>query len=223
MRQAFKLICSIFLLVYCFQLFAQTKKHLQTDTSVYSSKRVTISGKRYTGIITPKGFQLLSFEKKVYLKHPGDYFTWEFKDFNKDGYKDIYLDKGGNTPGRFDLLIYVPTTKSFEQVKNFEAFPAPEKIKGTKYYYSYHRSGCADMNWDSDLFYIKEYKVLRIGNISGRECENSGIKDGIYINKCRDEKKRLIKTFPIDTAHKFKEDKWGFIKEYWAKNYKSFL
>jgi hypothetical protein len=184
---------------------------------------VTIQGKKYNGFVTPNGFQLLNFRNETYLEHSGDYFTWELKDFNKDGYKDIYLDKGGNTPERFDLLLYAPTTKSFRQVKDFEYFPAPENISGTKYFYSYHKSGCADMNWDSDLFYIKDYKAIRLANISGRECENSGMKDGLYIYKLRGEKKNLIKTLPVKKVHSYKDDKWGFIKEYWAKNYRSFL
>gem|GEM_PF-5245252 len=32
--------------------------------------------------------------------------------------------------------------------------PPPQRINGTHYFYSYHKSGCADMDWDSDLFYI---------------------------------------------------------------------
>ena len=89
--------------------------------------------------MTPDGFQLLNSKNEIYLRHSGDYFTWQFKDFNKDGYNDIYLDRGGNTPERFDLLVYVPTTKSFRQIKDFENFPAPENISGTKYFYSYHK------------------------------------------------------------------------------------
>ena len=193
------------------------------DTLSYSQQAVTIQGKIYNGFLTPDGFQLLNSKNEKYLKHLGDYFIWEFKDFNKDGYKDIYLDKGGNTPERFDLLLYVPTTKLFRQVKEFENFPAPENITGTKYYYSYHKSGCADMNWDSDLFYIKDFKAIRLANISGRECENSGIKDGLYINKLIGDKKLLFKTLPIDTVHKFENDKWAFIKKYWSENYKLFL
>ena len=223
MRQPFQIVSTIFLLTISFQLFAQTNKKSQADTSIYSSQIVIIQGKKYTGYLTPAGFQLLNSKNETYLKHSGDFFTWELKDFNKDGYKDIYLDKGGNTPERFDLLLYAPAAKSFRQIKDFKNFPAPEKITGTKYYYSYHKSGCADMNWDSDLFYIKGYKAIRVGNISGRECENSGIKDGLYINRIHGEKKILIKTFSIDTVHTFKEDKWGFIKEYWTKKYKLFL
>jgi hypothetical protein len=223
MRKPLQVISIIFFLTISFQLFAQKNKKTQIDTSVYSSQSVTIQGRKYDGFLTPNGFQLLNSKNETYLKHSGDYFTWEFKDFNKDGYKDIYLDKGGNTPERFDLLLYVPSTKSFRQIKDLEYFPAPENINGTKYYYSYHRSGCADMNWDSDLFYIKDYKAVRLANISGRECENSGIKDGLYVSKFRAEKKIIIKTLPIDTIRTYKENKWGFIKAYWTKNYKLFL
>ena len=222
MTRPLQVISTIFLLTISFQLFAQKSKQTQFDTSIYSQQTVTIQGKKYNGFLTPNGFQLLNSRNETYLKHSGDYFTWEFKDFNKDGYKDIYLDKGGNTPERFDLLLYASTTKSFRQVKDFEYFPAPENISGTKYFYSYHKSGCADMNWDSDLFYIKDFKAVRLANISGNECENSGIKDGLYINKLSGEKKLLFKTLPIDTVHKFKDDKWGFIKKYWTEHYKLF-
>lgn len=79
------------------------------------------------------------------------------------------------------------------------------------------------MNWDSDLFNIQNFKAVRIGNISGRECENSGIKDGVYINTVRGEKKTLVKTLPASTLAKYKDHKWGFIKDYWTRNYKQFL
>jgi hypothetical protein len=62
-----------------------------------------------------------------------------------------------------------------------------------------------------------------VGNISGRQCENSGEKDGLYINKFKDQKKILMKTMPIDTIRNYKNNKWGFIKEYWNRNYKEFL
>eukprot|EP01132_Coremiostelium_polycephalum_P020907 gene20907-24848_t len=104
---------------------------------------------------------------------------FEFKDFNGDGYKDIIIHYRTNVPGIEDLLLYAADEKTFKEVLDFQSFPAPEKIKGTDYYYSYHRSGCADMNWTSDLFYIKNYKAIRIGTIEGYECGNAGIKDAI--------------------------------------------
>ncbi|HVY75299.1 MAG TPA: hypothetical protein VG890_10740, partial [Puia sp.] len=219
MTRPLQIISTLFLLVFSFQLFAQRNKATRVDTSIYSQQTVTIQGKKYCGFLTSGGFQLLDSKNEIYLKYSGDYFTWDFKDFNKDGYEDIYLDKGGNTPERFDLLLYVPTTKTFRKVKDFENFPASENISRTKYFYSYHKSGCADMNWDSDLFYIKDFKAVRLANISGRECENSGVKDGLYISKLSGEKKLLFKALPIDTVHKFKNDKWGFIEKYWTENY----
>jgi len=223
MTRSLLIISTIILWACSFQLFAQKSKISQIDTSIYSQQTVAIQGKIYYGFLTRDGFQLLNSKNEIHLRYSGDYFTWVFKDFNKDGYDDIYLDKGGNTPEWFDLLLYVPTTNSFRQVKGFEDFPAPENISGTKYFYSYHKSGCADMNWDSDLFYIKNFKAIRLANISGRECGNEGITDGLYISKVIGENKIPFKTLPIDTIHKFKQHKWKFIKKYWTENYNSFF
>jgi len=223
MRQQFQLIPAFFLLTISFQLLAQESRSSQIDTAAYSYRTVKILGKEHSGFLTPDGFQLLNSKDEIYLRYSGEYFTWEFKDFNKDGYNDIYLEKSGDTPERFDLLLYVPAIKSFKSVKDFENFPSPENISGTKYFYSYHKSGCADMNWDSDLFYIKDFRATRLASVSGRECGDGGIKDGLYIYRVKREKKNLIKKLPIDTIHKFPDDKWGFIKKYWTENYKLFL
>jgi len=80
------------------------------------------------------------------------------------------------------------------------------------------------MNWDSDLFYIDNFKAVRIGNISGRECNNRhGVKDAIAINKVQSGKIKRVKTLPIETIRKYDDFKWGFIKDYWTTNYKLFL
>jgi len=127
-----------------------------------------------------------------------------------------------NVPGIADLIVYDIKNQKFVQVENFSKFPDSRPITETKYFYSYHRSGCADMDWDSDLFYIENFKTIKIGNISGRECENTIVKDGIYIYSITGENKKLIKTMPIGTINKYKDYKWGFIKDYWSKNYKLF-
>jgi len=164
-------------------LFAQKDQIIAPSTSVFSFDTTIIQSTKYTGLLNSKGFFLLNSKLDTVLKHGGDYFDFIFRDFNKDGFKDIFLDHGGNTPDRYSLLVYLPSSKRFKEIKDFEHFPAPEHINGTNYYYSYHKSGCADMNWDSDLFYINNFTAIRIGNISGRECNNSGIKDAIYIQK----------------------------------------
>ncbi|MFD0765360.1 hypothetical protein ACFQZI_10895 [Mucilaginibacter lutimaris] len=146
----------------------------------------------------------------------------KFIDFNKDGYQDIWITRSENVPGVRGLLLYDKAVKTFKEVVGFDAFPAPEPIPGTKYYYSYHRSGCADMNWSSDLFYIDNFKPVKIGTINGYECGDDGIKDGVYIYKKRGENETLIRRLPIKTIDNYKEYKWGFIKSYWYRNYKLF-
>jgi hypothetical protein len=94
----------------------------------------------------------------------------QFSDFNNDGYLDIFMDAGGNTPEVYDLLLYDPSTKNFKKVQNFRLFPAPTHISGTKMYYSYHKNGCADMDWVSDLFYVNHFRAEIIGKIHGSGC-----------------------------------------------------
>jgi len=147
----------------------------------------------------------------------------KFSDFNNDGYKDIIIDYLTNVPGIKDLLLFNKKENTFKKVINFQDFPAAERIPNSNYYYSYHRSGCADMNWDSDLFYIKDYKAIKLGNINGNQCENRDIKDGIYIHKISNGKEIEIQRLPIGLIEKFKNYKWGFIAEYWSKNYRKFL
>ncbi|MET3980547.1 hypothetical protein ABIB62_003148 [Mucilaginibacter sp. UYP25] len=145
-----------------------------------------------------------------------------FQDFDRDGYKDIKLEYTTNVPGIEDLLLYDKTEKKFKKVIGFDDFPSSLKINGTKYYYSYHRNGCADMNWTSDLFCIENYKAVKLGTINGNECGDSGIKDGIYIYKIVGGKEIEIKQLSIKTIYSYKDYKWGFIKSYWYKNYRLF-
>jgi hypothetical protein len=180
-----------------------------------------IGGKRYTGHLDQFGFFLLTQKGDTILSLPQEsYFEYKFKDFNQDGYKDIYLDWGGNSVDKYSLYVFVPATKKFKEIKNFSDFPAATQIKGTNYYYSYSKAGCADNTWISDLFYIKNWTAINIGYINGEGC---GIKDGIYIYNVKAGKKKLIKTMPLNTIEKYKEKKWGFIQDYWTKNFQSFL
>ena len=120
---------------------------------------------------------------------------------------------------RSEILIYKPELKKFIEILNFSNFPSATKIEETNYYYSYHKSGCADSNWDSDLFYIKENRAVKIGNISGLGC-TSNSETGIFIYKISNNKKALIKK--ILRKPGYYPDKWDFIKKYWTKNYQSF-
>lgn len=153
-----------------------------------------------------------------------DYFSFhsfKFTDFNEDGYKDLLVEYISNVPGVCELLLYDERTKKFIQVKDFPDYPAPQRLKNTNLYYSYHRSGCADSNWDSDLFKIVNNKIIKIGNISGLDC--GGKETGVFITKVRGSKEHLLKEYPISEIEKYKNYKWGFIEQYWKRNYRKFI
>ena len=147
---------------------------------------------------------------------------FKFVDYNGDGCKDILIEYFSNVPDVQDLLLYNKRLKIFTLIKNFPDYPAGIKLKGADLYYSYHRSGCADMNWDSDLYAIKNYKVVPLGTISGREGKNDDEPNGIYIYKDTKAKQKLLKTYNINKLNDFEGDKWAFIADYWKSNYKKF-
>lgn len=164
-------------------------------------------------------FELKSFDGKVLYQNNNYPSEFIFTDFNEDGFLDIELHFITNTPDVKEILIYNSDLKEFTEIKNFSSFPLPIKIKNTDYYYSYHRSGCADSNWDSDLFYLEENKGVKIGNIHAIECGNEN-DDGIYFYKINGENKKQIKLIPIE--NKGFENKWIFIEKYWTENYQKF-
>lgn len=195
---------------------ATTDTILNTINDYVEGRRFVMTCSRYNLVLeNDKGDTL--YQDSIYS--PKQMFV----DFNGDGYKDILIDYMTNIPGIRDLLLYDITNKTFKKVIDFQDFPSTEKVGNTKYYYSYHRSGCADMNWDSDLFYIENYKTIKIGNIGGRECKDTGVKDGIYINKIIDGKEIEVQKLAIGIIKKYKDYKWGFIDDYWSKNHKNFL
>lgn len=195
------------------------------DTTLLHVDSTKVLGKSYLAIYKTNDTLYVLNEKADTILKAGDLHpNFEFDDFNGDGLKDIRIHYSSNVPAIQDLLLFDKQKKNFRLVDKFSDFPDPNPIKGTNYYYSYHRSGCADMNWDSDLFYLSNFKAIRIGNISGRQCDNrDGEKDGVYIYKIRNNKETLYRTLPIDTIWKYKNFKWDFIKEYWTKNCKLFM
>jgi len=224
MIQPTRLFCLIILVILSHSVAAQKWDKVYTDTNSFVIHTATVAGKKYIGFLKYQTYYLLNYNGDTVLTKSENYLDAEFNDFNKDGYQDVILHYSGNASYVLDLFLYVPITGKWKEVKNFRDFPAPEKLKQAKLYYSYHKSGCADMNWDSDLFYIQNYKAIRIGNIAGRQCDNRDrVKDAVYIYKVRNDREKLYKTLPIETIWKYKDFKWGFIREYWKKNYKLFI
>ena len=164
-------------------------------------------------------FELKSLDGKLLYRNDNYPSEFVFIDFNEDGFLDIELHFISNVPDVNEILIFNPKSKSFTEIENFSSFPASVKIKGVDLFYSYHRSGCADSNWDSDLFYLKENRAVKIGNISGIGCTGEG-ETGIFISKVVDEKEQLVEKLLREPG--YYDDKWDFIENYWSENYRRF-
>jgi len=164
-------------------------------------------------------FTLKSSAGDVLYKNNNNPSEYIYKDFNEDGFLDIELHFMTNVPDVNEILIFNPELKKFIEIENFSSFPASIKIENTNYYYSYHRSGCANSNWDSDLYFFKENKAVRIGNIHAIECVNDDDK-GIYIYKVNGENEKQLKLISI--KKKGFDNKWEFIEKYWTENYTKF-
>ena len=96
---------------------------------------------------------------------------FRFPDFDKDGYRDIMLSYFGNNTS-YLLYLFDPATKQFRQIVDYMNYPVSVQLKSNKkYYYSYHRAGCADWNWESDLYKIVDFKIIHLGNIYGQGCD----------------------------------------------------
>ena len=197
------------------------KDQLDIDSTIVTSDTTTILGEEYRGFGTNqyKLFMLNSRGDTVF-NQTDLYFEFEFHDFNGDSLDDIVVHPLTNVPGIQDLLLFDEQKKGFAMVNGFDKFPDPKPIRGTDYYYSYHRSGCADNFWDSDLFYIDKFETYLLGNISGNECEGE---KGIVVSKVVDGQKKPVDKFTVDVLDKYADRKWGFIADYWTKNYSNFI
>jgi hypothetical protein len=193
------------------------------DSFAYDAKEILVHGHRLLGFIKADTFYLTTAAGKTLLKNGGGPSTWKFEDFNGDGFKDIILEYNNNTPDEKDLYLYVPTSNQFVRIQHFLGFPAARRVTGAHYYYSYRHSGCADQDWDSDLFYLRDFQAVRLGNISGVGCPADEHEPGaIYVHKIQGARKILVKKYLISVIQAYPDNKWGFIKQYWTRNYRLF-
>lgn len=202
----------------------QIWQDVYTDRNTSSVDTVQVKGKKYIGYLRAGTYFLRNANGDTLLQKNGSYRVAEFTDYNKDGHKDILLHHAGPSPASSlkDLFLFGPSGNQFREVLHFSDFPSAEAIAGSKYFYSYRKSGCEERNWDSDLFTINDFTATRTGTITGRQCNNRSEKDGIYIYRIQANKKQLVNLLSIETIWKYKDAQWGFIKEYWHKNYSLF-
>jgi len=189
-----------------------------------------INGVSYKAILYgDQSISIKAGDKTVlHIKRADLYLTFEpfaglqFKDFNGDGYPDLVINYKSSIPGRSDLILYDKRSKKFIQVTGFSNYPVSTKIPNTSFYYSYQNSGCADMDWDSNIYKIVKYKIVPLGSIAGRGCESEKEALGISIFKRNGKKEHLIKKLPITELSKYKGDKLSLIDQYWKLNYTRF-
>lgn len=185
-----------------------------------NKKVVNVLGKQFILKYDNGKFQGLTTSSNDTIIKREDYFEQvKLIDFNKDGYKDLRIEYISNTAGDGCLYLFDKNRKTFRLLKN-EDYPNPEFLKG-KYFYSYHRSGCADLNWVSNLFKIVNFSAVKLASISGNGCGDKF--DGIFIYQFHGETKILKRKFPISKINSYKNYKWGFIKSYWKENYSKFI
>jgi hypothetical protein len=151
----------------------------------------------------------------------------QYPDFNSDGNADILMDYSGNN-STFFLYLFDPATNKFIEIEGYMNYPQAVQLKtNPNYYYSYHRAGCSDMNWVSDLIRFKDFKIIHLGHIYGQGCEdeeneNSQIIEIYKLIDNDENNEKLIEKLPyLKFIPKFSY-KWTFIEEYWNKHYAKF-
>lgn len=196
--------------------FVINKQIFKFQTKEVNSGQITLIIYRNSKVIK---VDTIDAEGLSYLKFP---------DFDRDGNKDIMLTYMGNN-FTYYLYLFDKAKNVFKFVKGFDRFPGSLQLKANpKYYYSYHRAGCADLNWVSDLFFIADFKTIHIGQIYGRGCD-ADLKEHpqaieIYkVNDNTEDKEKLIAKLPYQKNIPGFGDKWDFIKRYWEKNYSKFV
>jgi len=198
---------------------------LQETTTIHQDT-ITINNQHYIQISKDERFNcLLSMQGDTIIKSQNYYFKSKFLDIDEDGYKDIRVFAFSNTPNQCDNYLFDKKLKTFKLIENCNL--DIQKIKGTNFFYSYNSAGCADMNWESYLSKIENYKIVDYGYIYGQGCdfevENNPQVIEIYkIGNSDTYEKKLLKKLPyLKNIPEF-EAKWSFIDKYWAQNFKTF-
>ncbi len=153
-------------------------------------------------------------------------FGFDLVQFDDDNYPDLLAMYLGNNP-YYILYLFDPIDDIFKKIEEYHNFPDSKRLKNQpKYYYSYHRAGCADRNWVSDFFKLANFKIQQLGHISGQGCEALSEDDPpqqIEIFKVTSVGDiELMETLNYTQNINRSFDKWDFIEKYWNENARKF-
>lgn len=192
----------------------------EVDSTILNADTTTILGEKYLAVFRTDGFlYIIKSNHDTIQKEPDLFKQFEFTDFNQDGNSDLLISYISNIAAK-DLFLFDSERHYFKKVKDFAMYPEAIPVKGTHFYYSYHRMGCADSNWDSDLFYIYDFKTHRIAHLEGRQCE--GEQQGIFASKVSDDSIKLMEMLPMELIDTYANRKAGLLEQYWAANHSKF-
>ncbi len=216
------LLLTYFVLLFavCYAQKDKTNFLKQTkDTLVLNNQRLvrTLRDQKLQSLTTLSGDTI--------LKDVGYYSEIKFIDINADGYTDIRAFVVSNTPNQCENYLFDKEKKVFCLLQNCDL--DIRLVKGTKYYYSYNRAGCADLNWESHLSKIENFKLVPVGYIYGQGCDFDVKKNPqqilIYkITNPATETKLLIRKLPYSKYIPTFGKKWNFIASYWQKNWQTY-
>lgn len=193
----------------------------------YLVDSLTVSGKTYRVVQGyPSGENMLPlsvvYSGDTLYKHSAKAPNgFHITDFDGNGILDIKMAQLSNVGGLCELVMFDPKSHTFKEVKHFTDFFSAEKLRGTKYFYSDHRMGCAGGMWGSELFYIDNFEAKAIARIFIVTCEGADYVQGVTIFKINGDTETIV-TQLDEVPEEYVYDYPKFFKEYWSNNYKKF-
>ena len=223
--------CFCFLLLNifaaCDSQSTQTIPKIKSDANLLKHKADTIILNNHHFIQTFQNSHfdcLLSIEGDTIIASQNYYSNIAYLDIDEDGYDDIRVFIFSNSPNDCITYLFDEKSNSFKLLQNCSLYI--KKLKQMPIFYSYNAAGCADMNWESHLSKIDNFKLFPIGYINGQGCDfdlkNNPQTIEIYKILQPNSIKMKIEELPyVENIPKF-EDKWDFIEEYWSNNHNNF-
>lgn len=156
---------------------------------------------------------LLRADGDTIVKFKDYYNSIKFLDINQDGYKDIRVFVNSNTSNECVNYFFDKEFNVYKEIMH--SYLDIELITGTNLFYSYNSTGCGDMNWESHISKVENFKEINIGSIEVNGCGNKDEKINIY--KLNSTGKLQIDSKPITVLEK--QNKFDFIRKYWRRNY----